>query len=126
MRRKISVIAIVVLVACLVVADLLQLPWFIAGPLALLIGLPVVAAAWPYSGRRITPQEWAGELESHLRPGEGAYDWDDATSAGLADERLEALRGRLVPEFDRLETPEKREQLRQIIDALRRGEVPSL
>ncbi len=126
MRRKISLIAILVLVACLLVVDLRQLPWWMAAPAVLFIALLVVAPLLPYKGRNITPQEWAGELESHLLGTEDAYDWDDATSIKLADEGLERLRGRLVLEFDRLDTPDKRERLRQVVEALRRGVVPSL
>lgn len=85
--------------------------------------LMLVVAALPIK-RKISPQEWAKELERHLLGTDGAYGWDDATSVRLADQRLENLRSRLVPDFDQLNTPEKREELRQIIDALRRGEVP--
>lgn len=74
--------------------------------------------------RKVTPQAWADDLEKHLLGTEGPFDWDDATSVTLADERLENLRCRLVPDFDTLSTPEKREELRRIIDVLRRGEVP--
>ena len=73
--------------------------------------------------RKITPQEWAIDLEKHLLGTEGPYDWDDATSVTLADERLESLRSRVLHDFHMLDTPEKREEFRQII-ALRRGEVP--
>jgi hypothetical protein len=84
----------------------------------------IVVAAWP-SKKKITPQEWANELETHLLDTEGRWDWDDTTSIRLADERLEHLRRRLS-DFDLLDTPEKRDELRRIIEALRKGEVPSL
>ena len=74
--------------------------------------------------RKITPQEWANDLEKHLLGTEAPFGWDDATSVTLADERMERLRSRLMHEFDTLTTLEKREEFRSIIEALRRGEVP--
>ena len=94
----------------------------IATPLGLLI-LIVVVAALPIK-RKVTPQEWAEELEKHLLGTEGPYGWEDATSVRLADERLENLRSRLMPDFDLLNTPQKREEFHQIIETLRRGEIP--
>jgi hypothetical protein len=83
----------------------------------------LLVAALPIK-RKITPQQWADELEEHLLGTEGSWGWDDATSISLADKRLENLRRRLVPDFDLLDTPEKTDQFRRIIEALRRGEVP--
>jgi hypothetical protein len=120
--RNIVVIAILAAFAGLLMR---HSPWFSAAPAILFIGLLVVAAL-PYKGRTITPQEWADELEGHLLGNEGAHDWDDATSIKLADERLERIRGHLIPGFDRLDTPEKVEELRRIVEALRRGEAPSV
>jgi hypothetical protein len=96
--------------------------WILLGPLYM-AGLMLVIAALPF-WRKVTPQAWADELEKHLLGTEGPYDWDDATSVRLADKRLENLRRRLTPDFDMLETPEKREEFRQIIEALRHGEIP--
>lgn len=45
-------------------------------------------------------------------------------SVTVADERLEILRQGLSDFFDLLNAPDKREELRSIIEALRRGEVP--
>ena len=45
-------------------------------------------------------------------------------SVTVADERLEILPQGLSDFFDLLNTPDKREELRSIIEALRRGEVP--
>jgi hypothetical protein len=42
----------------------------------------------------------------------------------LADESLESLRYRRILDFDVLDTAEKRKEFQQIIEALRRGEVP--
>jgi hypothetical protein len=120
MLRRIVLFALLGLTAA-------SLLYFSASGLALavfLISLILAVAAWPFKGREVTPQQWANELETHLLGTGSPYDWDDATSIALADERLEKLRGRLVPDFDRLDTPEKTEHLRKIIEALRRGEVP--
>jgi hypothetical protein len=48
----------------------------------------------------------------------------DTVSVTVADERLEILWQDLSDFFDLLNTPDKREALRSIIEALRRGEVP--
>ena len=74
--------------------------------------------------RQITPQEWADELEAHLLGFEGDYDWDDTISEELGDPSLNRLRCTLAPDFNRLDTAEKTEEFRQIIEALRRGEIP--
>jgi len=108
----------------LAVANLL---YFSRWMFALAVGLTILMlalAAWPSKGREVTPQQWADELEKHLLANEGPWDWDNATSIALADERLEGLRCRLVPHYDRLDTLQKTEELRQIIEVLRRGEVP--
>src|ERR1700685_3765822 len=95
--------------------------WILVSPIAIAAVLFGIAAL-PIK-RKITPQQWANDLEKHLVGTEGPHDWDDATSVTLADERLERLRSRRVPNFDMLDTPEKRDELRQIIEALRRGEI---
>ena len=75
--------------------------------------------------RKITPQQFADQLEPHLLGRDGAWGWDDATSVRLADERLEHLRVRLG-KFDNLASEEQREELRQVIAALRSGEIPEI
>jgi len=108
----------------LFVAYFMHSAWWIILCPVVLVALMLVVAALP-SKRKRTPQEWANELEKHLLGTEGPFDWDDAISVKLANQRLESLRQRiLLSDFDRLDTPEKREQFRLIIDALRRGEVP--
>jgi uncharacterized membrane protein YagU involved in acid resistance len=97
--------------------------WIVAVAAALIILMLSIIAALPIK-RKITPHQWANELEKHLLGTEGHHAWDDATSVCPADERLERLRYRLVPYFDLLTTPEKQEEFRRIIEALRRGEVP--
>ena len=96
--------------------------WFFASAIAqaALLGLMVFGRG---EKRDVTPQELADELERHLIGNEGPYDWDATTPVAVADERLNLLIPRLI-EYDRLDTAEKREEFRKIIDALRRGEIP--
>ena len=100
-----------------------SLIWLLAVPCALIVVM-IFVAALPLK-RRITPQQFADQLEPHLLGTAGAWEWDDATSIRLADKRLERLRVRLG-RFDNLTSDEQREELRQVIIALRRGEVPEI
>jgi hypothetical protein len=95
--------------------------WMLLTPPLLIVAMLLVAALGP--ARKITPEHFADRLEKHLLGTEKPHDWDDTTSVTLADERLEILREGLA-DFDLLNTAEKREELRRIIEALRRGEVP--
>lgn len=95
--------------------------WMLLTPPLLIVAMLLVAAFGRKS--KITPEAYADKLEKHLLGTEKPHDWDDTTSVTLADERLEILRQGL-PDFDLLNTPEKRDELRRIIEALRRGEVP--
>jgi len=75
--------------------------------------------------RKVTPEQFADELERHLLGTDGEWGWDDTTSIAIADERLDNLRGKLT-KFDLLVLPQRRAELAGIIVALRRGEVPQL
>ncbi len=97
--------------------------WPIAVPAGLVFFFFAINAIFKTPPREVTPQQFADELEKHLLGHEGPYDWDNTTSFALADAKLNALVARL-PDFDRLDTPEKTEGLRQIIEALQRGEYP--
>lgn len=91
---------------------------------AALLILAILATLLPHQRpRKITPQELADILEAHLLGLEGDYTWAD-TCVELADPRLDRLCSTLS-DFDELETPEKTEEFRQIIEALRRGEIPT-
>lgn len=90
-------------------------------PPLLIIAMLLVAALLPK--RKLTPEQFADRLEMHLLGTEEPHGWDDTTSVALADERLAILQQSLV-RFDLLNTAEEREELRRIIEALRRGEVP--
>jgi len=102
--------------------EIMWMIWLFA-TLAVLVILMLAVAALPIK-RKVSPQQWANELEKHLLGTDGAYGWDDATSVTLADELLESLRRRLIPEFNMLTTQQKKEEFRQIIESLRRGEFP--
>ena len=127
MRRWIAlaiVLLFCVVVPGLVLADALHSwTWFFAAPVAAVVLLCLNAAFNRRDKRNVTPQELANELERHLVGNEGQYDWGETTSVELADERLNRLIPRLI-EYDRLDTAEKRQQFREIIEALRRGEIP--
>ena len=75
--------------------------------------------------RKVAPEEFADELEKHLLGTEGKWDWDDVTSVAIAGDRLELIRWGL-PKFNRLSDEKDREELRALIAALRRGEVPQV
>jgi hypothetical protein len=75
------------------------------------------------SNGKVTPQQFADELEEHLLGTERPWDWDDTTSIAIADRRLEQLR-QILPKFDSLATQADKDELSAIIAALRRGEFP--
>jgi hypothetical protein len=75
--------------------------------------------------RRISPEQFADELEKHLLGTEGKWDWDHVTSVTLADKRLERIRLRLS-RFDPLSREKDRDELKSLIVALRRGEFPEV
>jgi uncharacterized membrane protein len=85
----------------------------------------LAVAALPIK-RKITPQEWAEDLEEHLLGTAGPHSWDIATGATLADKNLEKLRRAITytNDYAMLNSSETRQNLREIIEALRRGEVP--
>jgi len=106
--------------------------WLIAVPLGI-FGL-IIAVAFFFGtlerlfgiGRRkVTPEQFAEELESHLLGTGGEWDWDDTTSVVIADARLEELR-LMLPKFDSLKLERDRDELRVIIETLRRGEIPKV
>ncbi|MEQ1946391.1 MAG: hypothetical protein ABL995_04340 [Bryobacteraceae bacterium] len=72
---------------------------------------------------RLTPEKWAVQLEKHLLGTEGPYDWKEATTRPFADPKLESLRVRIAQEFKALDTTEKKEAFRKIVEALKRGDV---
>ena len=108
----------------MIVGYVLRSPkWIAIVPCGLAL-LMLVIAALPIK-RKTTPQEFADQLERHLLGTDGAWGWDDAISVSLADERLERLRCTLS-KFDRLESEERKSELRLIIETLRRGDFPEI
>jgi hypothetical protein len=75
--------------------------------------------------RNPTPEEFADKLERHLLGTEGKWDWDDITSYRVDDERLEQVRQGL-PRFDSLASEKDREELKALIAAIRRHELPEV
>lgn len=124
---KFSAWVIVLLVLFLPAAStayvLHNLAWLVVVPIVI-IALALFIAALPIK-RKVTPDQLANELESHLLGTGGDWDWDDTTSVAIADARLERLRSTL-PKFDSLKLESDRDELRAIIGALRRGEVPEV
>jgi hypothetical protein len=118
-----TALAIFLAVPALLLANALHSwRWFFAALIAEAVLLCSVAAFGRRNKRDVTPQELADALERHLVGNEGPYDWDETTFVELADEGLNRLIPRLI-KYDRLDTAEKREQFREIIETLRRGEI---
>ncbi|MGC2111932.1 MAG: hypothetical protein WA655_20610 [Candidatus Korobacteraceae bacterium] len=98
--------------------------WLILAPLFLVLFM-LVAPLLPFLRRNTTPQQLADELEKHMLGTEGGRDWDNVTSGGIRDQRLDTLRGKLW-KFDSLAVEEHRKEFEEIIAALRRGEIPDV
>jgi hypothetical protein len=121
---KLSAWVIVLLVlflpATLTAYFLQNLVWLFVVPFGIIV-LVLFIAALPIK-RKVTPEQFADELESHLLGKGGPWDWDDTTSIRIADERLERIRWEL-PKFDSLAREEDKAELKAIIESLRRGEL---
>jgi hypothetical protein len=118
------VLLVLILPAALTAHILHNLAWLVFVPVGIII-LALFIAALP-TKRKVTPEQFADELESHLLGTGGRWDWDDTTSIAIADPRLEAVRSRLGPNLDSLSRDQDKEELRAIIAALRRGELPEV
>jgi hypothetical protein len=97
--------------------------WTVIVPLALVILL--IALGIVGRKREVTRQQFANDLEKHLLGTEGAWAWDKTTSLAVSDERLDRLRGKPW-RFDSLILKRRQEEFKEIIAALRRGEVPDV
>jgi hypothetical protein len=121
---KLSAWVIVLLVlflpATLTAYFLQNLVWLFIVPFGIIV-LVLFIAVLPIK-RKVTPEQFADELESHLLGTGGPWDWDDTTSIRIADERLERIRWEL-PKFDSLAREEDKAELKAIIESLRRGEL---
>lgn len=98
-----------------------NLVWLFVVPFGIIVLVLFFNAALPIK-RKVTPEQFADELESHLLGTGGPWDWDDTTSIRIADERLERIRWEL-PKFDSLAREEDKTELKEIIESLRRGEL---
>jgi hypothetical protein len=120
----IGCIGILALLAPGVVLGLVYHSWaWGAGLPAVLLGV-VGAILVNRRKRRITPQAWAAQLEKHLLGTKGPYDWKEATGHTFADKRLDNLRVRVAQEYKTLESQQKKDAFRQIIETLKRGDIP--
>jgi hypothetical protein len=107
----------------LVAAHVLHsLAWAVMGPVVV-VAVMLGVAALPLK-RKVTSKEFADELERHLQ-GTDDDDWDRTSSVRIFNPLLEGVRRSLSDRFDSLSSPENREELRQIIETLRRGDFPS-
>jgi hypothetical protein len=105
--------------------------WLVAVPIGIL-GLTFAVAfvfgslerLFGIGRRRGTPREFANALEKHLLGETPDPGWDDPMDVVLADPRLEQVRRRLGPNLDSLAREEDKEELLDIIAALRRGDLP--
>jgi len=119
-----SIVLLVLFVPAILTAFFLQSAiWLIAVPLGI-VAVAVLVAALPIK-RKVTPEQYADELERHLLGTEGPWDWDDTTSVAIADEHLERLRCALA-KFDSLALQKDKDELKTVIEALRRGELPNV
>jgi hypothetical protein len=100
-----------------------NLAWLVVVPFGIIV-LALFIAALPIK-RKVTPELFADELERHLLGTGGPWDWDDTTSVAIADERLERIRYELS-KFDSLTQEKDKDELKAIIAALRRGELPEV
>jgi hypothetical protein len=107
----------------LVAARVLHSPvWAFLGPLAVVL-VALGIAALPLK-RKVTPEEFADELERHLQGTDNDDDWDRTSSVRIFNPLLEDVRRSLSYKFDSLTSPEDRAELAHVIEALRRGEFP--
>jgi hypothetical protein len=116
----VMVLLVLFLPATLTAYFLQNLVWLFIVPFGIIV-LVLFVAALPIK-RKVTPDQFADELESHLLGTGGPWDWDDTTSIRIADERLERIRWEL-PKFDSLAREEDKAELKTIIESLRRGEL---
>jgi len=94
--------------------------WLWISPVAVSAILLLIAAL-PIK-RKITPQEFAVELEECLNGAAGDWGWDDTLSPRIADPRLDQVRGWLLL---KLGTSDWRDdQVAGVVAKLKRGEIP--
>jgi hypothetical protein len=99
-----------------------EMRWLILLPVGT-VAIMLAFAALPI-GRKVTPLEYAEELERHLLGDDDDAQWDQTSCVRLSDPKLERLRRSLPDAFDALEDPTDRNELKSIVEALRHGEYP--
>src|SRR5258708_32810125 len=113
---KLSAWVIVLLVlflpATLTAYFLHNLAWLVVVPFGIIV-LALFIAALPVK-RKVTPEQFADELESHLLGTGGPWGWDGTSSIAIADPRLGAVRRRFGPNLDFLSHAQDREDIRSI------------
>jgi len=117
-------VQVILIVPAIAAAVIFHSAWLLVIVPSGLLVLWVALGKWGPK-RKVTPEQFADELEPHLLGTGGAWHWDDVTSVGIDDKRLERLRAKLA-KFDNLILEERRIEFTQIIAALRRGEVPDV
>jgi hypothetical protein len=119
--------------AALLAYVLHNLAWLVAVPIALFVLILSVAFVFGtleklfgIGRRKGTPEEFANALEKDLLGEEPERGWDEPMEVTLADPRLEQVRRNLClrPNLYRLATEKDKDELRAIIAALRRGDLP--
>jgi hypothetical protein len=136
-RHRLPGIVIFVLVlfvpAALLAYVLHNLAWLVAVPIALFVLILSVAFVFGtleklfgIGRRKGTPEEFANALEKDLLGEEPERGWDEPMEVTLVDPRLEQVRRNLSlrPNLYRLATEKDKDELRAIIAALRRGDLP--
>lgn len=119
------IVLLVLFVPAVLTAYVLHnLAWLVVVPFGIIV-LALIIAALPIK-RKVAPEQFADELERHLLGTEGPWDWDDTRSVAIADPRLEEVRSRLGPNLDSLSHEKDKDELRAVIAALRRGELPEV
>lgn len=110
-----------------------NLAWSFVGPVIFFSFLIVLASVlgilervFGIGRRKGTPEEFARALEKHLLREPPEAGWDDPMDVVLADPRLELIRRRLGHNLDTLARDEDKDELRAVISALRRGDLPEL
>jgi hypothetical protein len=119
----VTVLLVLFAPAALMAYALHSLIWLVVVPIGIIV-VVLCLAALPLK-RKVTPEQFADELERHLLGTEGPWDWDDTSSVPIADPQVEEVRLRLGPNLDSLSEDKDKDELRAIIAALRRGRTNS-
>ncbi len=98
-----AVVLLVLFVPAIVMAYLLHSAvWLVVIPFGVIV-LALVVAVLPLERfrRKVTPEQFADELERHLLGTAGPWDWDDIMSIAIANERLRRLQS-VLSKYDSL------------------------